>query len=45
MLQTSENYSNIREPTKKTQKIFHNTKWKTEYAIYGVYNLQPTVCR
>ena len=42
MLQTSENYKN--QPTNKTQKIFHDTNCKNEYAIYlmkyTIYNLQ-----
>ena len=44
MLQTSENYNNVEEPTNKTWKIFHITNCKTEYAIYlmecTIYNLQ-----
>ena len=40
MLQTSENYNKIQEPTKKKKKkkknwkLFHNTNCETEYTIY-----------
>ena len=38
MLQTSENYNKIQEPTKKKKKknwkMFYNTNCETEYIVY-----------
>ena len=49
MLQTSENYSNIQEPTKKNKNLEDISQYKLLNRIchltYGEYNLQPTVCR
>ena len=49
MLQTSENYSNIQEPTKKNKNLEDISQYKLLNRIcnltYGEYNLQPKVCR
>ena len=49
MLQTSENYSNIQEPTKRNKNLEDISQYKLLNRIYhltyGEYNLQPTVCR
>ena len=51
MLQTSENYNKIQEPTKKKKKkkmevISQYKLWDRIYHLsYGVHNMQPTVCQ
>ena len=51
MLQTSENYNKIQEPTKKKKKekledVLQYKLWDRIYCLsYGLHNMQPTVCQ
>ena len=48
MLQTSENYNNIQEITNKQNlEVISQQKLQDRicHLSYGVYNIQPTVCR